>query len=210
MGRYNGPNCRLCRREGDALFLKGTRCFTDKCAFKRRAKIPGQHGDARMMRKQTGYEVQLRAKQKVRRIYGLLERQFQNYYVKATQMSGNTGINLLHLLESRLDNVVFRMGFGLSRSQSRMWVTQGHFMVNNHKVDIPSYSVRVGDVISVKETSKLKKLLKDQMEKTSGKEVSSWLEVDREALKGKFVALPERPQLDQKIQESLIVEYYSR
>ncbi|RCK78505.1 MAG: SSU ribosomal protein S4p (S9e) [Candidatus Ozemobacter sibiricus] len=210
MARYNDASCRLCRREGDALFLKGTRCYSDKCAFKRRAQIPGQHGKDRMMRKQTGYEVQLRAKQKVRRIYGILERQFENYYNTASAMPGNTGTNLLHLLESRLDNVVYRMGFGLSRSQARMWVTQGHFAVNGQKVDIPSYRVQPGDTIEVRENSKLRKQLKELMEKTSGREQHTWLEVDRDAMKGKFLALPDRSLLDQKIQESLIVEYYSR
>jgi len=210
MARYIGPNCRMCRREGDALNLKGTRCFTEKCAFKRRPQIPGQHGRDRMMRKETGYQVQLRAKQKVRRTYGVLERQFRNYYEEANRMTGNTGTNLLHLLETRLDNVIFRMGFGLSRPQARMWITQGHFQVNNRDIDIPSFSVKVGDLVAVKENSKLRAQLKDLMEKTTGKEVSPWLEVDRDALKGKFTALPERPQLDQKIQETLIVEYYSR
>lgn len=210
MARYTGPNCRLCRREGDALFLKGTRCFSDKCSIKRRPQIPGQHGTARVNKKHTGYEIQLRAKQKVRRIYGILEAQFEKYYEHATSQTGNTGINLLHLLETRLDNVVYRMGFSFSRNQSRMWVTHGHFMVNGKPVNIPSYKIRPGDVVTVKETSDLRKSLKDIMESTSSRDKNAWLEVDAENLKGKFVALPERSQLDQKIQETLIIEYYSR
>jgi len=210
MARYTGSNCRLCRRENDTLFLKGTRCFTDKCAFKRRAKIPGQHGNERMAKKHTGYEIQLRAKQKVRRMYGILERQFQRYYEIANQMAGNTGTNLLNLLECRLDTIVYRMGFGVSRAQARMWVTQKHFLVNGKSVNIPSYQLKVGDTISIKETSRLRKHFKDVMELSVSRESSPWLDVDRENLKGKFVSLPERGQLDQKIQESLIIEYYSR
>ncbi|HNW36154.1 MAG TPA: 30S ribosomal protein S4 [Candidatus Ozemobacteraceae bacterium] len=212
MARYTGPSCRICRREGDALFLKGTRCFTDKCAIKRRAKIPGQHGSDRMNmnKKQTGYEIQLRAKQRVRKMYGILERQFQKYYEVASRKTGNTGVNLLHELETRLDNVVFRMGFGISRSQARMWVTQGHFAVNNRNVNIPSYQLKPGDAISLRENSSLRKTIKDIMEASISREISPWLEVDRENCKGKFNALPERAQLDPKIQESLIIEYYSR
>jgi small subunit ribosomal protein S4 len=210
MARYTGPNCRLCRREGETLFLKGARCFTDKCSIKRRNQIPGQHGTARTNKKHTGYEVQLRAKQKCRRIYGVLERQFQLYYERATKMAGNTGTNLLHLLETRLDNVVYRMGFTMSRSQSRMWVVHKHFLVNGQSVNIPSYRIKPGDVVTVKENSTLRKHLKDLVDKTSSREKASWLEVDMETLKGKFVTLPERALLDPKIQENLIVEYYSR
>lgn len=212
MARYTGPVCRICRREGEALFLKGARCFTDKCGYKRRATIPGQHGNGKlnMRRKQTGYEVQLRAKQKVRKLYGILEGQFRKYYEAATRQAGNTGVNLLHQLEKRLDNVAFRMGFGMSRSQTRMWVTQGHFLVNGRAVNIPSYHLRPGDVISIKETSKIRQQLKDILEISSSRELGAWLEVDRENLKGKFAALPERSQLDPNIQESLIIEYYSR
>ncbi len=211
MARYSGPSCRICRREGDALFLKGARCFTDKCSIKRRAKIPGQHGSDRMgNKKQTGYEIQLRAKQRVRKMYGILERQFQKYYEIASRKSGNTGVNLLHELETRLDNVVFRMGFGISRAQARMWVTQGHFSVNNRSVNIPSFQLRPGDVIALRENSSLRKTIKDIMEASISRETSPWLDVDRENCKGKFVSLPERAQLDPKIQESLIIEYYSR
>ncbi|MFZ2958979.1 MAG: 30S ribosomal protein S4 [Candidatus Ozemobacteraceae bacterium] len=210
MARYTGSSCRICRREGDALFLKGTRCFTDKCAIKKRNQIPGMHGVGRMNKKHTGYEVQLRAKQRCRKQYGLLERQFKRYYETANRQAGNTGTNLLHLLETRLDNVVYRMGFGMSRSQARMWVTQAHFDVNGKPVNIPSFAVKPGDVISVKEKSSLRKALKDQMEATASRERSPWLDVDRQNLKGRFVSMPERAQLDQKIQESLIIEFYSR
>lgn len=190
--------------------MKGARCYTDKCSFKRRSTIPGQHGTDRMRKKQTGYEVQLRAKQKLRRTYGILENQFHNYYLKATKQAGNTGVNLLHQLEKRLDNVIFRMGFGISRAQARMWATQGHFCVNGKPVNIPSFQLRPGDVVSVKENSSIKKQLKDTLEISTTKDVSPWLEVNVENLSGKFLSLPERSQLDPNIQESLIVEFYSR
>jgi small subunit ribosomal protein S4 len=210
MARYTGSVCRICRREGDQLFLKGARCFTEKCAFKRRATVPGQHGSEQMRKKATGYEVQLRAKQKLRKTYGILERQFRKYYEAANRKGGNSGVNLLHQLETRLDNVAFRMGFGLSRAQTRMWVTQGHFEINGRKCNIPSYQLRPGDVIAIRESSKIKTQIKDALEINSSREASSWLEVDREKLKGKFNALPERSQLDPKIQEHLIIEFYSR
>jgi len=210
MARYTGSVCRICRREGDQLFLKGARCFTEKCAFKRRATVPGQHGTEQMRKKPTGYEVQLRAKQKVRKTYGVLERQFRKYYEAANCKSGNTGTNLLHQLETRLDNVAYRLGFGLSRAQTRMWVTQGHFEINGRKCNIPSYQLRPGDVVAIRESSKIKNQIKDTLEITASREANPWLELDRENLKGKFVALPERSQLDQKIQEHLIIEFYSR
>ena len=210
MARYTGSVCRICRREGDQLFLKGARCFTEKCAFKRRAFVPGQHGAKQMRKKATGYEVQLRAKQKLRKTYGILERQFRKYYEAASRKSGNSGVNLLHQLETRLDNVAFRMGFGLSRAQTRMWITQGHFDINGRKCNIPSYQLRAGDVIAIRESSKIRQQIKDALEINSSREASSWLEVDRENLKGKFAALPERAQLDPKIQEHLIIEFYSR
>jgi len=210
MARYTGSVCRICRREGDQLFLKGARCFTEKCAFKRRATVPGQHGAEQMRKKATGYEVQLRAKQKLRKTYGILERQFRKYYEVANSKGGNSGVNLLHQLETRFDNVAFRMGFGLSRAQTRMWVTQGHFEVNGRKCNIPSYQVRPGDTIAIRESSKIRPMIKDALEINSSREANSWLEIDRENLKGKFVALPERAQLDPKIQEHLIIEFYSR
>ncbi|MGM0600865.1 MAG: 30S ribosomal protein S4 [Candidatus Rifleibacteriota bacterium] len=210
MARYTGSVCRLCRREGEQLFLKGARCYTEKCSFKRRPGFPGIHGNKRMRRKQTGYEIQLRAKQKVRRTYGILESQFRKYYEIANQKDGNTGVNLLHQLETRLDNVVYRMGFGISRPQARMWVTQGHFSINGRKCNIPSYQLRPGDEIKLSEKSKVRNQVKDIMEISTGRQESSWLEVDQENLKGKFVKLPEREQLDSKIEEHLIVEFYSR
>jgi small subunit ribosomal protein S4 len=210
MARYTGSVCRICRREGEQLFLKGARCFTEKCSFKRRAYIPGVHGNSRMRKKQTGYEIQLRAKQKVRKTYGILEKQFRKYYDIANRKDGNTGTNLLHELETRLDNVAFRMGFGMSRAQVRMWVTQGHLDVNGRKCNIPSAQLKPGDTVSIRETSKLRKQIKDILEVTSSRDESPWIEVDKENLKGKFLSLPERSQLDSKIQESLIVEYYSR
>lgn len=210
MARYTGSVCRICRREGDQLFLKGARCFSEKCAFKRRAAVPGQHGAEAMRRKATGYEVQLRAKQKVRKTYGILESQFRRYYEAANREEGNTGINLLHKLEKRLDNVAYRLGFGISRAQTRMWVTQGHFEVNGKRCNIPSYQLRPGDVVAIRENSKIKNQVKDTLEVTANREACGWLELDRENLKGKFLALPERSALDAKIQEHLIVEYYSR
>lgn len=210
MARYIGSVCRICRREGDQLFLKGARCFTEKCAFKRRATVPGQHGNQQMRKKSTGYEVQLRAKQKLRKTYGVLERQFRKYYDISTKKGGNSGVNLLHQLETRFDNVAFRMGFGLSRAQTRMWVTQGHFEINGHKCNIPSLQLRPGDTIAIRESSKIRPQIKDALEINSSREANAWLEVDREKLNGKFNALPERTQLDPKIQEHLIIEFYSR
>jgi small subunit ribosomal protein S4 len=163
-----------------------------------------------MRKKATGYEVQLRAKQKLRKTYGILERQFRKYFETASRKAGNSGVNLLHQLETRLDNVAFRMGFGLSRAQTRMWVTQGHFDINGRKCNIPSYQLKAGDVIAIRESSKIRPQIKDALEINSSRDASSWLEVDRENLKGKFVALPERTQLDPKIQEHLIIEFYSR
>lgn len=210
MARYTGSVCRICRREGDQMFLKGARCYTEKCAFKRRSTIPGIHGNSRMRRKQTDYEVQLRAKQKLRKTYGILESQFRKYYEIANRKEGNTGVNLLHQLETRLDNSAWRMGFGMSRSQTRMWVTQGHFEVNGKKCNIPSYQLKPGDVVAIKEKSKIRSRIKDTLELGTGRESSPWLETDQENLKGKFVALPDRSQLDQNIQEHLIIEFYSR
>jgi small subunit ribosomal protein S4 len=210
MARYTGSVCRLCRREGEQLFLKGARCYTEKCSFKRRSGFPGVHGNKRMRRKQTGYEIQLRAKQKVRRTYGILESQFRKYYEVANRKEGNTGVNLLHQLETRLDNVVYRMGFGISRPQARMWVTQGHFSVNGRKCNIPSYQLRPGDEVKLNDKSKVRNQVKDIMEISTGRQESPWIEVDQDNLKGKFVKLPEREQLDSKIEEHLIVEFYSR
>lgn len=171
MARYTGSVCRICRREGDQLFLKGTRCFTEKCAFKRRAYIPGVHGNSRMRKKQTGYEIQLRAKQKLRKSYGVLESQFRKYYEVANQKEGNTGVNLLHQLETRFDNVAYRLGFGMSRAQTRMWITQGHFTINGKKCNIPSRQLRPGDTVAICEKSKVRNQIKDSLESTDRKSV---------------------------------------
>ncbi|NLM16274.1 MAG: 30S ribosomal protein S4 [Candidatus Riflebacteria bacterium] len=210
MARYIGPVCRLCRREGEQLFLKGARCYSEKCAFKRRSFQPGQHGSSRMRKKETGYETQLRAKQKVKRTYGVLESQFRKYYEIASRKGGNSGVNLLHQLETRLDNVAYRMGFGISRAQTRMWVTQGHFEVNGRKCNIPSYQLKPNDQVKVAENSKLRTAIKDNLEMNSNREVSDWLSVDGDKLSGTFLALPEREKLDPTIQENLIIEFYSR
>lgn len=210
MARYVGAVCRLCRREGDQLFLKGARCYTDKCSFKRKSVLPGQHGAEQMRSKQTGYEIQLRAKQKVKRIYGILEKQFRKYYEVASRKGGNAGVNLLHQLETRLDNVAYRMGFGISRAQTRMWVTQGHFEVNGRRCNIPSYQLRPNDQVKVAENSKVRAQIKDALEMNSNRESSDWLSVDADKLSGVFLELPDRSKLDPKIQENLIIEFYSR
>lgn len=206
MARYTGATCRLCRREGQKLFLKGDRCFTDKCAFVRRSYAPGQHGAAK--KKMSNYGVQLREKQKARRIYGVLERQFRAYYEKAEHMKGISGENLLKLLEMRLDNVVYRLGYGASRNEARQLVTHGHFLVNGKKVDIPSYMVKPGDVISVKESSKDHKAIKEALEAINN--TVEFVTFDKNKLEGTYVRLPERSELSSDINEALIVEFYSR
>ncbi len=207
MARYTGPVCRLCRREGAKLFLKGDRCYSQKCAFTLRPTPPGQHGLGR--RKMSEYGTQLREKQKAKRAYGVLESQFHNYFLIAAKMKGKTGDNLLQLLERRLDNVTFRLGLGDSRAQARQIVMHGHIQVNGKKLDIPSYTVQDGDVISVASKSVSKehfKMLKEQGERATPK----WLELDIADLKGKVVAMPERDDIDLTIAEHLIVELYSR
>ena len=206
MARYTGATCRLCRREGQKLFLKGDRCFTDKCAFVRRSYAPGQHGAAK--KKMSNYGVQLREKQKARRIYGVLEKQFRAYYEKAEHMKGISGENLLKLLEMRLDNVVYRLGYGASRNEARQLVTHGHFLVNGKKVDIPSYVVKPGDVISVKESSKDHKAIKEALEAINN--TVEFVTFDKNKLEGTYVRLPERSELSSDINEALIVEFYSR
>jgi len=208
MARYTGAVCRLCRREGQKLFLKGDRCYSDKCAVVKRAYAPGQHGQSR--RKASEYGIQLREKQKARRIYGILEKQFRNYFEKAERQKGVTGENLLRLLELRLDNVVYRLGFANSRVEARQLVRHGHFTVNGRRVNIPSYLVRVGDQIAVKESSKKAPKFEEISELAAHKTVPAWLEMDKEALVGKVIALPEREDIDVPIQEHLIVELYSR
>ena len=206
MARYTGATCRLCRREGMKLFLKGDRCYTDKCAFARRSYAPGQHGANK--KKISGYGVQLREKQKAKRIYGVLESQFRTYYEKAEHLRGITGENLLKLLELRLDNVVYRLGYGASRNEARQLVTHGHFLVNGKKVDIASYKVSVNDVISVSEKSRGSEKFKTFAE--NPKALPKWLEANVENYEGKVVAEPTREDIDVPVNETLIVELYSK
>jgi len=208
MARYTGPVCRLCRREGLKLYLKGDRCFTEKCAIDRRAYAPGQHGQGR--KKVSEYGTQLREKQKARRIYGVLEKQFETYFDKAERQSGITGENLLRLLERRLDNVAYRLGFGASRAEARQLVLHNHLTLNGHKANIPSMLVKVGDIIQVKEKSKESTKFQEIKENLAHKNPPAWLEIDSEQLTAKVVALPTKEQLDVPIQEHLIVELYSR
>lgn len=207
MARYTGPVCRLCRREGVKLYLKGEKCFTDKCPVTRRAYPPGQHGQGR--RKLSEYGVQLREKQKARRTYGIMEGQFARYFGKASKKVGVTGQALLESLERRLDNVVYRMGLASSRPEARQLVRHGHFQVNGRRVDIPSYSVKTGDVVEVREASRQKTRFKEMAQSTS-RGIPAWLEVDAEALRGTVVRMPNREEIDAPVQEQLIVEYYSR
>lgn len=206
MARYTEATCRLCRREGMKLFLKGDRCYTDKCAFARRAYAPGQHGQAR--KKMSNYGLQLREKQKARRIYGILENQFRRYYKEAERLRGMTGENLLRLLELRLDNVIYRLGYGNSRAEARQLLTHGHFLVNGKKVDIASYMVSVNDVISVREKSRGTEKFKTFIE--NPKPLPAWLEANAENFEGKVVAEPTRDQIDVPVNETLIVELYSK
>lgn len=208
MARYTGASCKLCRREGQKLFLKGERCYTNKCAVGRRPYAPGQHGAQK--KKLSEYGIQLREKQKAKRFYGILESQFRKYFEMAARKKGITGENLLQLLESRLDNVVYRMGFGTTRAEARQLVTHGHFEINGKRLSIPSYIVKVGDALSVSETSRKSTRFKDILDVTGSKVVPKWLEVDQENLKGKVVALPAREDVDLNVQEHLIVELYSK
>ncbi|MCK9445077.1 MAG: 30S ribosomal protein S4 [Tissierellaceae bacterium] len=207
MARYTGPVCRLCRREGMKLYLKGDKCYTDKCPVAKRAYAPGQHGQSR--KKVTEYGMQLREKQKVRRFYGISESQMNKYFLKADKMRGITGENLLRLLELRLDNVVYRMGFASSRAEARQLVTHGHFQVNGAKVDIPSVLLSLNDVIAVKERSRGSEKFKSIIENHSGNTVK-WVDVDLEQLRGSIVAEPTREDIDIPIEEHLIVELYSK
>jgi small subunit ribosomal protein S4 len=206
MARYTGPDCRQCRREGMKLFLKGDRCFTDKCAFSRRGYAPGQHGATK--KKLSNYGLQLREKQKAKRIYGVLEGQFRTYYEKADRMRGITGENLLKLLETRLDNVVFRLGYGASRSEARQLVTHGHFLVNGSRVDIASYKVSVNDVITVSEKSRATEKFKVFAE--NPKTLPNWLTATSENFEGRVVSEPSRADIDVPVNETLIVELYSK
>lgn len=208
MARYTGPNCRLCRREGLKLFLKGDRCFTEKCAYERRPYAPGVHG--RIRKKVSDYAVQLREKQKVRRMYGILEEQFRDYFARAEAAKGVTGANLLMFLERRLDNVVFRMGFASSRDQARHLVRHGHFMLNGRRVDVPSISVKQGDVLEVREKSRKSPVILEAQETIARRGSPAWLEVDGPNFKGKVVAMPTREDVNFPINEQLIVELYSK
>lgn len=211
MARYIGPACKLCRREGEKLFLKGERCFTPKCAFEHRAYAPGEHGRAHNVRgRESDYARQLRAKQKARRIYGVLERQFRRYFEVALGKRGLTGLNLLQTLELRMDNVVYRMGLAASRNQARQMVSHGHFMVNNRRTDVPSTLLKVGDRIEVREESVKKPMFKDLAEVAESRNSALWLERDLKNWSGRVLRLPERAEIDGNLDEQLIVEYYSR
>ncbi len=208
MGRYLGPVCRLCRREGMKLFLKGEKCFTPKCPLERRSYAPGMHGQLR--RKVSDYGIRLREKQRAKRIYGILERQFRRHFEEAERRPGATGDNLLQILETRLDNVVYRLGFASSRAHARQLVRHGHFEVNGRKTDIPSYQVKPGDVIAVRERSRDLEYFKIVAEELSRKQVPSWLSLDPQAMTGRVLGLPRRDEIDAQINENLIVEFYSR
>lgn len=206
MARYTDAVCKLCRREGCKLFLKGQRCYTEKCAMNRRAYAPGQHGQGR--KKTSEYGLQLRAKQMTRRFYGVLESQFKHYYELGSAMPGKAGDNLLILLETRLDNVVYRSGWAMSRAEARQLVVHGHFTVGGHKVDIPSYLVKPGEVISIKETSRTSEKFKAILETNSARPVVKWLDVAN--FESKVVAMPTREDIDIEVDETLIVELYSK
>jgi small subunit ribosomal protein S4 len=208
LARYLGASCRLCRREGMQLYLKGDRCYTDKCAIERRHYPPGQHGQRRS--KQSDYGTQLREKQKVKRIYGVLEKQFRGYFEKAERQKGVTGTNLLVLLERRLDNIVYRLGFANSRSQARQLVRHNLIMVNGVKVNLPSFLVRSGDVIQATEKGRKLPMVLDAMEAVARRGTPSWLEFNKEEAQGKVVMFPEREEVTMPIQEHLIVELYSK
>ena len=206
MARDTGPQCKQCRREGMKLFLKGERCMTDKCGVERRGYPPGEHGRGRI--KQSEYLLQLREKQKARRYYGLLERQFRTYYERAARRSGVTGENLLRMLEMRLDNVIYRLGFASSRAQARQLVRHGHFFVNGRRVNIPSFQVRPDDIVSIKPASSAEQVVRDATDLTAS--VAGWLQADHYNLTGKVLKWPEREEIDAPVQESLIVELYSK
>jgi len=208
LARYTGPQCRLCRRETEKLFLKGDRCFTEKCSVERRQYPPGQHGQRRG--KLSDYGVQLREKQKVRNTYGILENQFRKYFEKAERKKGVTGEVLLQLLETRMDNVVYRMGFAANRSSARQLVRHGHFHINGKLVDIPSCSIRVGDVIEVRDSSRDINIIKDSLSRVEQRGIPTWLEIDFQNFKGKLVQIPAREDIQLTAQEQLIIELYSK
>ncbi|MCF7803219.1 MAG: 30S ribosomal protein S4 [Candidatus Marinimicrobia bacterium] len=209
MARYTGPVCKLCRREGEKLFLKGNRCLSSKCAIERKGYAPGQHGQGRR-RRLSDYGIQLREKQKMRRIYGILEKQFRNYFKKADGMAGVTGTNLIQILESRLDNTVYRLGFAPSRAAARMLVKHRHIQVNGRTVDIPSFSVSQGDKIQVRERSKKMESIHESMQKIKGEHPLPWLELDKAKMEGTFMQVPERDEVGLEVNEQLVVELYSK
>ncbi len=209
MARYIGPVCRLCRREGMKLFLKGERCYTEKCAIEKRNLPPGQHGKLRKA-KLVGYGLQLREKQKVKRIYGVLENQFRRYFESAARHRGVTGVMLLQALETRLDNVVYRLGFATSRPQARQLVRHGHFLINGKKVDIPSYAVKMGDEVRVREASAKSAVVAHALDEVKGRGVPEWLQVDAASTLGRVLSIPTREQINLPVQEQLIVELYSK
>jgi len=208
MARYTDAVCKLCRREGQKLFLKGSRCYTEKCGITRRQYAPGQHGQGR--KKTSEYGLQLRAKQMTKRFYGVLETQFRGYYDMATRKEGKTGDELLSILETRLDNVIYRLGWGSSRAEARQLVVHGHFTVNGRRVDIPSYLVKPGEVISIKDKSRQSEKIKAVVEANAAHPIPKWLEINRETLEGKVIALPGREDIDLAVDETLIVELYSK
>lgn len=212
MARYLGPACKQCRRQGQKLFLKGERCYSPKCALERRDYPPGERGQASHFRRRrpSDYERQLREKQKVRRIYGILERQFRRYFREAERQSGMTGENLLSLLERRLDNTVYRLGLADSRAQARQLVQHGHFTVNGRRVNVPSYLLRVGDMVAVREQSRKLDYFKNRAEMLDSQRVAGWLSLDIGALGGRVLSLPRREDIDLPIDEHLVVEFYSR
>jgi small subunit ribosomal protein S4 len=212
MGKYRGPECKLCRREGEKLFLKGTRCFTPKCAFERRGYPPGQHGRSAQFRRrrESDYARQLRAKQKARRVYGVMERQFRRYYDVALKRRGLTGLNLLQILETRLDNVIYRLGYAVSRAQARLLVTHGHFDVNGRRTDVPSMLLSPGDEVVVREGSSKRTYFKELRDLAEDRTTPEWVSRNLANLSGSLVRLPERVEIDGNLNEQLIVEYYSR
>jgi small subunit ribosomal protein S4 len=210
MARYRGPVCRLCRRAGVRLYLKGERCYTPKCEIEKRAYPPGEHAQTRARRRTSDYGLQLQEKQKLRRIYGVLERQFRRYFAAAERRPGITGETLLQLLERRLDNVVYRLGFASSRAQARELVSQGHFAVNERPASIPSHLVRPGDAVSVRERSRAVPPIVTAVERAGGRRLPVWLQTEGDAMRGRVLALPSRAEIDTQVQEGLVVEYYSR
>ncbi len=210
MARYSGPVCRLCRRQGSKIFLKGDRCYTDKCSLERRPSEPGKSAQAKRIKKLTNYGIQLREKQKMKNMYGLLERQFSNLFKKAEQKHGITGDNFIQFLERRLDNVIFRLGFANSRAKARQMVRHSHILVNGKKVNIPSYMVEIGDVVEVKEKSQSISEFKELKQEETNKNVPSWLDAEMTKLRGTVVKLPSKEDIDLPIDEKLVVEYYSR